>query len=410
MNHKIKFYSVDNGDTTLITLTDKTTILVDCKMRASAEDPEITNHYDLKNDLLVGLEKREKNPFVDLFILTHPDKDHCHGFSKNFYTGNPDNYKKENLDNDEIIIDEMWVTSMLFHGASSDDAKAFKKEAERRRKLWDDNHADKDKSGNKIRMIGYDGNDKFKNVPASVPGEFIRTINGKTKNDFELFVHSPFKKNLITAITEQDNNYSSIVMQARFKFSAKDRNFSNYFLFGGDANHDAWEQILSKSKSHEHEEELKWDIFMAPHHCSWIYFNDVPYEAKEENKIPKESSLEILDYKSEKGKIIASSKVIKNNDDNPPHYKAKQEYLKKLDNKEDFLNTANEPNQNEPEPIEFEITETGFKRVDKGVKVDALRQVAEGIKTGLLGTASSGKIVQASSDVATHQPHRFYGK
>src|ERR1041385_3420731 len=182
MNHKVKFYPVDNGDSTLITLSDKTTILIDCKMRTSAEDEEDTTKFNVKENLLSIIEKRDKNPFVDLFVLTHPDKDHCHGYEKHFFKGKPEDYKKENRDNDEIIIDELWVTSMLFNGASNNDAKALKKEAERRRKLWDNDSPDKNKPGNRLRMIGYDGDNKFEKVPASVPGEIVKEINGKIKD------------------------------------------------------------------------------------------------------------------------------------------------------------------------------------------------------------------------------------
>jgi len=90
--HQLKFYPVDNGDTTLITLTDKTTILIDCKIREGEENNAGNEIFSVKNDLLENLQKRNKNPFLDLFIVTHPDEDHCLGFEKNFYRGDPDKY------------------------------------------------------------------------------------------------------------------------------------------------------------------------------------------------------------------------------------------------------------------------------------------------------------------------------
>lgn len=377
--HLLKFYPVQNGDTTLITLTDKTTILIDCKLRTSAEDPDDDTQYDVKKDILDSIQKRENNPFVDLFILTHPDKDHCHGFDKHFYKGNPDNYKKENRENDEIMIDEMWVTTMLFNGVKNDDAKVFKEEAERRRKLWEENSEEKDKPGNRIRMVGYDGDEKFEKVPSVVPGEFIKQINGHSKDNFEFFVHGPFKKSLIESNATGDGNSSSVIMQARFKIDASDDNFACYYLFGGDADHYRWEQVLKKSKKYKHEEELKWDIFLTPHHCSWTFFNDTKYE---DNKTPKDSSLEILDYKLEGGKIIAACKVIKNNDDNPPHYYAKVEYLKKVDNESDFIELAKEPSEKSPAPVEFTVTKNGPTRSPKKSENRAITSA------GGLGSAS----------------------
>ncbi|KAA6328918.1 hypothetical protein EZS27_022224 [termite gut metagenome] len=311
-NHKLKFYPVGNGDTVLITLKDDTTILFDSNIREVGKDSDGNQIYDVKKDLLNSLKKKDNNYHLDLFVLTHPDQDHCRGYKKHFYQGNPSDYKDTNRSNDEVIIDEMWVTSLLFSSATNDDAKALKNEAERRRKLWDNDDKEKDKSGNKIRMIGYDGNNKFENVPCNIPGETQNVINGKAKNDFEFFIHSPFKDSLVTATAEKDANFSSIVVQVRFKTNSTDEDFCTYVLLGGDADHNIWGKIweISTKKSNNNADKLKWDLFLAPHHCSWTYFNDVPYNAKEENKTPKESSLKILDKRIGKGRIIASCKKI----------------------------------------------------------------------------------------------------
>lgn len=367
--HVLKFYPVDNGDTALITLIDKTTILIDVKIRDGEVNSAGNNIYPVKRDLLDSIQRRNKIPFVDLFILTHPDEDHCLGFEKNFYCGDPDKYSDSHRDTDEILVDELWVTSMLFNGATNDDAKAMKKEAERRRKLWVENKLEKDKPGNRIRIIGYDGDVRFENVPNSVPGETLNLINGKRTSDFEFFVHAPFKNQLIQATAEKDKNFSSIAMQARFKINSFDSNWACLYLFGGDADHNIWAEILNKSEANGNKDKLKWDIFMAPHHCSWTYFNDVPYDAKEGNKSPKDSSLRILDYKNSGAKIISSSKPIVNNDDNPPHFQAKQQYLKKVAASE-FLNTALEPNQKNPEPIVFEVSLNGVSRIEGSLSLD----------------------------------------
>lgn len=367
--HLLKFYPVDNGDTTLLTLTDNTTILIDAKIRDGELNKAGNKIFPVKKDLLESIQRRDKNPFIDLFILTHPDEDHCLGYKKNFYRGDPDEYSHSHRENDEIIIDELWVTSMLFNGASNDDAKALKREAERRRKLWSENKPEKDKPGNRIRMIGYDGDVRFENLPNSVPGETINLINGKVISNFEFFVHAPFKSHLIEATAEKNKNFSSIAMQARFKINSFDSNWSCLYLFGGDADHNIWAEILNKSEAKGNKDKLNWDIFMAPHHCSWTFFNDVPYGALEANKTPKATSLSILDYKNLGGKIISSSKVILNNDDNPPHYQAKQQYLKKVAASE-FLNTAVEPSEKNPEPIVFEVSSHMVSRIEGSLSID----------------------------------------
>lgn len=356
--HYIKYYPVDNGDTTLLKLKDNTTVLIDCKIRDGEETDDGRKIFAVKDDLLKEVEKRGGNPAVDLFILTHSDKDHCQGFDKHFYTGDPANYSKSHRENDEIIVDELWVTSMLFNHAKNDDATALQEEAERRRKLWESDHSSKDSPGNRLRMIGYDEDERYECLPNSVPGEIVNEIGGETKADFEFFVHAPFKQSVIDCNANEDHNGSSIILQARFKANASDEKYACFAMFGGDADHYRWEQVLEKSKKNDNEDKLEWDIFMTPHHCSWTYFNDVKYK---DNPNPQEYSLEILDYKKGSGKIIAASKPIKNNDDNPPHHPAKKEYLEKVENDDDFIELAKYPKEKEPKPYVFEITAQGPK-------------------------------------------------
>ena len=92
--YSIKYYPVDNGDMSLITLSDDTTILIDCKINPSSKEDN-NEKYDVKADLLRSVKYKNKIPFVDVFILTHPDKDHCCGFENNFYTGDPQNIPRK---------------------------------------------------------------------------------------------------------------------------------------------------------------------------------------------------------------------------------------------------------------------------------------------------------------------------
>ena len=85
MKHKIKFSPVGNGDQSLIELQDGTTMLIDCNIRQASIDSTDPSVFDVKKDLLKSIGKRDKNPFVDVFVLTHGDCDHCRGFKNNFY-------------------------------------------------------------------------------------------------------------------------------------------------------------------------------------------------------------------------------------------------------------------------------------------------------------------------------------
>ena len=365
-NNKIKYYPVNNGDTSLITLEENATILIDCNIRQGNSDSNENNIFNVKDDLINSIKKRKGNPFVDLFILSHPDKDHCLGFKNNFYTGDPSNYSEYNKKNEEIVIDEIWVTSMLFKLELCDDANSIRNEVNRRKRLKGE---EKDIRGNRLRLIGYDKNDKFSGVTQYTPGNEINRINNVKYKNFSLFIHAPFKQDLIDSHANKERNQSSIVVQARFKDNESDIDHESFAIFGGDADHYRWKKILEISENKGNSKYLKWDLFLAPHHCSWTFFNDVPYEERE-NQTPKDYILRLLkDYKEKNGKIIASSKKIKKEKPNPPHKASKDEYIKKLESKSDFYELALNPNEKTPKPVELFITNNGVTKSTEKAKV-----------------------------------------
>ncbi len=367
MSSKIIYYPVDNGDQSLISIeegTETTNILVDCNIRESSKGDEDTSQFDVKADLITQLKTRTVNgisavPYTDVFILTHGDDDHLHGFEKNFYQGDPKDFKKSNKDNGEIVIDVLWFSPMVMGESTNDDEDCFNAEAKRRIKLHRDDSDDKDVPGNRIVIIGYDANEDLDGLDLvrRLPGDVVNRFNEKDLTTFSIFIHAPYKEQLTES--DPDKNHTSVVFQARFKSTASSSDFCALAMFGGDADHYAWEKIVEKTEEHNNhvdEEALTWDLFLAPHHCSWTFFNDTP---QTDNPDPVQNSLDVLDYKRGTAKIIASCKEIKNNDDNPPHYKAKEQYVKKVKS-ENFLNTATHSLKGDtPQPIVFEITTQG---------------------------------------------------
>ena len=51
-NNKVKYYPVGNGDMSLTTLKDNTTILIDCNIREGDKDSDGNNIYNVKEDLI----------------------------------------------------------------------------------------------------------------------------------------------------------------------------------------------------------------------------------------------------------------------------------------------------------------------------------------------------------------------
>jgi hypothetical protein len=367
MPSQITYYPVDNGDQSLISVEEKnytTNILVDCRIRETSKDNKSDDQYDVKADLLKKLKTRRVNDVdgvycADIFILTHGDDDHLHGFESNFYQGNPKDYKVKNRENKEILIDVLWFTPMVMGTATNDDERCFNKEAKRRIKLHQDKNPDKDLPGNRIVVIGYDANDDLSGLDLvrKVPGDVVTRFNNRDLSTFSIFIHSPYQQHLTDE--EVDKNRVSLVFQARFKSHELSSDFCTLAMFGGDADHRAWKTIMEKTKKYGNDKKqqaLTWDLFMACHHCSWTFFNNTP---QAENTTPMKTSLEMLDYRRGTAKVIASSKEIVNNDDNPPHYTAKQQYVAKVGDK-NFLNTATAEKVGKiPQPIVFEITNSG---------------------------------------------------
>ena len=315
-NTKITFYPVKNGDTNLIEFPDGVNMLIDCKFRSEAED---NDDYNVINDLLTNklTTKKKGLPYLNAFVLTHPDQDHCLGFAQKFFLEkNPEITEptKEEKESKLILIGELWYSPRVFtehEDDLSDDAKSFKKEADRRMQLWKTNDSTKDKPGNRIRIIGYSDVDDLNGIPdecITAAGEEISKLDGKNHTQYRFFIHSPFKK----AIEGDSRNETSIVMQIRVDAdSSKD---AGKLIFGGDAEWRVWKKIQEKTSD---KKKLEWNLFEAPHHCSYTFFAD------DREDDPEESSLNFLDNRVGNGYIVSSSKTIKKNSDNPPCQKAK---------------------------------------------------------------------------------------
>ena len=370
-DHYIKHYPVANGDTTLISLTDDAKILIDINITEDSTDEEIDHRYNVKEDLLRELQKDGNIPFVDAFILTHPDNDHCRGFQKIYHCGAPDEYSKTSLDEELIRIDELWFSPRIFieyHSDLNEDAKAFKKEAQRRIELHKKNKQDKDKPGNRIKIIGYSDDAELSDLEHLIvtPGQYISSINGSTKKDFSFFVHAPFKRDIDD---NEERNDTSIVLHARFDVDRTQR--AGLVMLGGDAGSEIWRKIWEISKS----ENLEWDIFLAPHHCSWKFFN---VSSHEDDSKPEGSSINILNKLRTGAYVISSSRGIDALDDKlPPHQKAKKEY-EKIVGANNFMITSDYKDGKNPVPIVFRFTANGPQRLPVKKAISAARSALIG--------------------------------
>lgn len=347
MKHSIKFYPVGNGDCNLITIGGASKkMMFDCNFRQKAEDDN-DKMYDVLGDLLDNelTTKKCGLPFLDAFLLTHPDQDHCRSFANKFYLGDPDSIKQTDKDNKKILIGELWYSPRVFEELTSElnaDAKAFKKEAKRRMELYKSDAKKADKDGNRIRIIGWTDNPDLKGLENRIitPGNAISEVNGSNCRYFEMFIHAPFKND----IADEDRNMTSIAAQLRFKSDKNSADIARIFL-GGDTEWRVIEKIMNETTNDDY---LNWDLMEAPHHCSYKFFAD------DREDDANQASLDFLEKSEDGAFVVSSSKVVKKNSDNPPCQKAKNRYTDRV-GECNFFCTSGEKDDDIEKPILFDI-------------------------------------------------------
>ena len=352
-NSKIIFYPVDNGNMILLKLEDNTTILVDINVRKKSSDKNEKDFYDVISHLKENLEKdSEGRYFVDAFILTHLDYDHIAGLEDNFYLGDIEQYNDKNKE--KIIIKETWSSERFWKRETdsitlSDDAKAYNKEMRRRANLHKDDGERIQKEGNRAIIIGDDEDDEGYNNIIHKVGQSTSKVNNQTKSNFKIYILGPLKQQENETKEDfEEKNRASVILQIEITVGQ----YVNKILLTGDAEVDVWEYM---QKEYENSF-LEYDVLCVPHHCSMGSLGRKNSEGKYEIS---DDALEALSQAKEGAIIVSSSKEILNDDNNPPHYDAKKEYLKIVDSKDDFICTEEHPNTKNVEPIIIEFTSGG---------------------------------------------------
>lgn len=359
MSAIISFFPVGNGDMTLIKTDSGKNILIDCNIRQGDEYPDVTEQ--LRDKLSKDSSGRL---FVDLFVWSHPDQDHCKGIKEKFHLGKVDDWKSEN---DLIFINEIWSSPIVYRRASknhtlSEDAKALNKEVKRRVKVFKDKNVSD--VGDLVIILGEDDNGKTDDIQDIVLKLDSETsyINNKKDSTFTAKLLGPSAKSDIDEDEDKlGKNHSSAIIS--YELTAGEN--SAIFLSGGDAEVVCWEALLKRMKDNGTEFYLEYDILQAPHHCSWHSLSHESLsKAKEDGSEAKVSddAIEALGKANNSAFIVSSSETIKDDDNDPPAYKAKQEYVKILDNVQGtFKCVADHKKNKENVPLEIEISSDDIK-------------------------------------------------
>ena len=368
MASTITFFPVDNGDMTLITLADDTTVLIDVNLRDCAENDQDPSCNVVK-ELRKRLKKDDKGrPYVDAFLLSHADQDHCRGIRKHFHLGSLTEYNCKPPDEEElkIVIREMWSSPMMFRRAGKnhqlcEDAKSLNTEARRRVKIF------KEKKymleGDRILIIGEDENGKtdgLESILVKIDERFDR-IGGNTNQHASIRVLAPLPLQEDLEEEKLRKNHSSVILQFSFKVDGIED--ACLFLTSGDAEVYILEKLWQRKK--DKLTEIQYDLLLTPHHCSW---HTLSYDSWSECKNPqvKPEAKSALSQCRDGAFIISSSKPIKDDKNDPPCWGAKKEYLSILEkNEERFFCTGEYPSEKSPEPLTFKVSKEGFQSPSK---------------------------------------------
>lgn len=299
---------------------------------------------------------------MDVFLLSHPDQDHCRGLQRHFHLGPLADYPddKKPYGEKKILIRELWSSPIVFRRAAKehvlcDDAKALNKEARRRvQKNRDSSFAVS--HGDRIQIMGEDidgKTDDLGQITRKV-GTTFQEIAGAKSAYFSAYLLGPFEpKDDEDREALLEKNHSSVIINFTLAADASNPNGAK-FLTGGDAEVYIWQEQWARHKSKP--EVLEYDLLQAPHHCSWHSLSDDSWsDKKRQAKVHPDARAALAQVRSG-AIIVSSSKPILDDDIDPPCIRAKEEFqgiLKPV--KGTFYCTGEYPYQDSVEPLVFTV-------------------------------------------------------
>ena len=359
MTATLSLFPVDNGDMTLVKTEDGHKILIDMNIRMAADD-EDDDTPDVASKLRDRLTRDgEGRLYVDALLVSHPDKDHCTGLERHFHLGTPEDWSEKA---DKIFVREIWSSPVVFRRASKnhvlcDDAKAFNREAKRRVRKYEDSKG-KVADGDRILILGEDEDGKtedLEEILVEVDTEFS-IVNGKEDSSMTARLLGPLPKDDDDDEEVLTKNNSSTIL--RFSLAGGRIPDKCRFLTGGDAGVAIWEKLWKRYG--QRKSWLSYDILLSPHHCSWRSLSHDSWSEKGKDAEVSTDARNALGQARSGATIVASSKPVKDDKNDPPCIRAKQEYVKIVDGVSGtFKCVGEEPTEASPDVMEFEIRANG---------------------------------------------------
>jgi hypothetical protein len=335
------------GDTIMIEAHRKV-VLTDVHYRVGrAQDEEDYEAPDFAPDI----RKACGDHHLDVFVSTHPDKDHVGGFCELFHCGAPADWDPDPEDAaPKIIVDEIWCSP---YGANphyvTDQSKPLVDEIQRRQALQNTWQADL--AGNRLVIM-----DTSTHTNGSIADGLAWRLLAPTPAEWDI-------PKAQEDCPQTSSNPTSLVIQWTVTRSWGD----NRILIAGDTSVEVLERLEDEMLG-SNPDHLAWHILIAPHHCSRRSLGRVFNSGTDEEFF--EESAEALAALSEQrgdGYVVASSKKVVRGGASPPSWDAKQRYLKILARdgeitdavKARFRCTGSEADGDKPAHVIFNLNTTG---------------------------------------------------
>jgi len=370
---KVLFFPVGNGDMTLIILESGRKVLIDMNIRAAADDP-YDDTPDVAGELGGHLTRdAEGRLFVDAFLLSHPDQDHCTGLRTHFHLGPPSDWSKAA---DKIFIRELWSSPLVFRRASSqhklcEDAKAFNSEARRRVARF--RAASRSVSdGDRILILGEDEDGKTDDLVAILvkAGATFSRVNGQHDPSMTARLLAPQPRSDDQDEEElRSKNHSSTILN--FALAGEGVPDVARFMSGGDAEVAIWERLWQRYSAYP--EYFAYDILQAPHHGSWHSLSYDSWSDYGDDAEVCPDARSALSQARRGAAVIVSSNPIKDDENDPPCIRAKREYEAIVSAVGgSFICVGEQPSEKNPETVEFEVGRYGARKKSKPMKAAAI--------------------------------------
>ncbi len=340
--NRVTFFPSGNGDAVLLESGD-CKIMTDINYRSGTQNDDDDECPDYGPDIREACNQ----DMLDVFVLTHPDEDHCRGVGNVFYLGPPEHWDDDPDEGDTLIlIKELWCSPYAAspHYAT-DDTKPMINEIKRRKKLQ--GTAAGNQVGNKLKILTTDTHS------SGDVGAFQWTLIAPTKDEAD--IPPPDKDG-----TRHSANSSSLCIV----WSLNVLGYDNRIMLLGDATL----EVLERVNRDVSDEILEWNVLLAPHHCSRRSIGVVYDKGTEKEKfVPSEGAEAALSHVKDDGQVVASSRRFKRGGPTPPSLDAKKRYLRILagdsdpgDDEEDrFHVTAGKTPKDEPQKVVFDFTRSG---------------------------------------------------